>query len=211
MPEPGNSIAERPTDEELARRARAGCRGSFEELVRRFQVPLVHFLRRWTTVEEAEDLTQETLLRAYENLHRYRSRWKFRTWLFTIARRLCLNLNRRRRPMSGSDLLQTLASTDEPGDAAAADDNRRRLWETAGGALAEREFTAMWLYYAEEMPVKEIAHVVGRSATAVKTMLFRSRKKLAVVLGLASTSVEKDRQPLKKDIPRPQKAELPHE
>ena len=79
---PSGPTAKAPSDEELARCAQEGCTASFEELVRRFQVPLLHFLRRWTTTEEAEDLVQDTFLRAYRNLHRYRPTARLATWLF---------------------------------------------------------------------------------------------------------------------------------
>ena len=90
---------EMPTsDEELACRAQQGCAESFEQLLRRFQTPVLHFLRHRGFFADAEDLTQETFLRAYENLHRYNRRWAFSTWLFTIARRTSLNHRRRRSP-----------------------------------------------------------------------------------------------------------------
>jgi RNA polymerase sigma-70 factor, ECF subfamily len=192
MTKPPASTTPSPSDEELAVRARAGCRTSFEELVRRHQVPLVHFLRRWTTVEEAEDLTQETMLRAYENLHRYRPTWKFGTWLFTIARRLCLNRTRRRPLATSADALPSLATVSQPGDEVAEAESSRLLWATAADVLTERERTTLWLYYTEDMPVAEIARVVDRSPSAVKTMLFRARKKLGKAIGSPETPARAD-------------------
>lgn len=179
MPESITPTSSPKSDEELAVLACRGSRSSFEELARRHQVPLLHFLRQWTTAEEAEDLTQEAMIRAYENLERYRPDAKFKTWLFTIARRLCLNLKRRRRPEGRSEALSSLVAASEPAEEVAAAEDRRWLWQLAGDILGERERTVLWLYYAEDMPVKEIARVVGRSPSAVKTMLFRSRRKLA--------------------------------
>ena len=60
-----------PSNEDLAARAQAGCLSSFEELMRRFQVPLLHFLRRVGPDFDAEDVLQETFLRAYSQLGRY--------------------------------------------------------------------------------------------------------------------------------------------
>src|SRR5271154_736125 len=98
QPLPSGEEADSSGDGELARRAQAGCAASFEQLVRRFQVPLVQFLAGRTRCRaDAEDLTQETLVRAYRSLQRYSSEWPFRTWLFTIAHRLSINLARRRR------------------------------------------------------------------------------------------------------------------
>lgn len=169
-----------PTDDEqLARRAQEGCSASFEELVRRFQVPLLGFLRRRFADADAEDLVQETFLRAYQNLHRYRTSWRFSTWLFTIARRIGLNVRRKPRPKTDSEALESLpGDTPSPGYLADREESRRALWDLAASVLTERQHTALWLYYAEEMPVKEIARVVGRSRVAVKTMLFRARRKM---------------------------------
>ena len=65
-----------------------------------------------------------------------------------------------------------------PGRHALAGAACRALWDLAASVLSERQHTALWLYYVEEMPVKEIARVVGRSRVAVKTMLFRARRKM---------------------------------
>jgi RNA polymerase sigma-70 factor (ECF subfamily) len=168
-----------PSDEELARRACDGCAVSFEQLVRRFQVPLLHFLRRQGAGGDAEDLLQETFLRAYANLHRYRPRWRLATWLFTIARRVAINHHRRSRPAVVEASWEPAASdVREPCQAMVEEESRRRLWEMAARVLSADEWTALWLFYVEEMPAREIAAVLGRSWVGVKTMLFRSRKRL---------------------------------
>ncbi len=180
---PGGPTAKAPSDEELARRAQEGCTASFEELVRRFQVPLLHFLRRWTSTEEAEDLVQDTFIRAYRNLHRYRPTARLATWLFTIARRLSINRQRKRRPVADSPTLEYAeGDAPPPGQIVAEQESRRRLWDLADEVLSERQRTVLWLYYVEDMSVGEVAQVVGHSRGAVKTMLFRARRKLSTVL-----------------------------
>ncbi len=172
-----------PDDETLAARAVSGCAASFEELVRRYQVPLLHFLRRLGPAPEAEDIAQETFIRAYRNLSGFDRTWRFSTWLFTIARRLSANERRRARPSADSAALEALAAEDaDPGGALLADEERRRLWDVAAEILAEEQLATLWLYYVEEMPVKEIARVLGRFTPSVKTMLHRARRKLAPVL-----------------------------
>jgi len=171
--------AERLTDEQLARRAQQGCRASFEELVRRFQVPLVHFLRCRNTLEDAEDLAQEAFLRAYQRLDRYCDQWRFATWLFTIARRLSMNFQRgNRRTVTGMSLEMTADPSPPPGEQLALDESRRRLWEVADEVLTELQITALWLFYVQEFPVKEVARVLRRSRVAVRAILFRARRKL---------------------------------
>jgi RNA polymerase sigma-70 factor, ECF subfamily len=172
------------SDEELASRARQGCVDSFDQLLRRFQTPVLHFLRRRGFSADAEDLTQETFLRVYENLHRYNRRWAFSTWLFTIARRTSLNHRRRIRPTSDAKAVAEAMSTIvEPLDAIIAAESRSRLWDRAASILTEEQSTALWLHYAEDMPAREIAKVLGRSWASVKVMLFRARRRLLPLLG----------------------------
>src|SRR5947207_13667977 len=77
-----------PSPEELARRCQAGCLESFEQLVRRYENQIFNFLRQFThNQHDAEDLTQETFVKAYRGLHRYKSSLAFAPWLFVIARR----------------------------------------------------------------------------------------------------------------------------
>ncbi len=178
-----NKVASVPTqplsDEELARRAQQGCRASFEELVRRLQVPLVHFLRCRNSAEDAEDLAQETFLRAYQRLERYCDQWRFVTWLFTIARRLSMNYHRRRgRTVTGTSMETAADHRPAPGEQLARDESRQRLWQVAAEVLTEPQITAVWLFYVEEFPVKEVARVLRRSRVAVRAILFRARRKL---------------------------------
>ena len=90
-----------------------------------------------------------------------------------------MNRQRRRRPQPDSAALQGMpAPTPPPAQLVAEKENRERLWEAAASALGQEPFAAVWLYYVEEMPVREVARVIGRSPIAVKTMLFRARKRL---------------------------------
>lgn len=172
------------TDEQLALRAAAGCVDSFEELVARFQTPLLHFLRRRARCwEDAEDLVQETFVRAYQKLHRYDSQWRFSTWLFTIAYRLNLNDLRQRRPLEENGQFALLCGREaEPSSELITREDRQRLWGAAAETLNELQYNIVWLFYVEEMAVKEIAEVLGKSRVAIKTALFRARKKLMPIL-----------------------------
>ena len=171
------------SNEELARQAQLGCMTSFEELVRRLQVPLVYFLRQTAWPGEADDLAQDTFLRAYENLDRYDGSSRFSTWLFTIGRRLCLNANRRARPDGDSRLADTLeARGPSPPSIVADREHKTRLWQEAARLLSETEYSTVWLHYVEGMATAEIARIVGCSRGATKTMLFRSRRKLSEAL-----------------------------
>jgi RNA polymerase sigma-70 factor, ECF subfamily len=178
------SVSSVPSDEELAVQAQQGSEAGFEQLLRRFQTPVLHFLQHRGAGGDAEDLLQETFLLAYANLARYRPRWRFATWLFTIARRVCISHHRRsKQPENGCEEMAS-AACGEPGPAeAAADaDARRFLWDAAHRVLSPDEATALWLHYGENLPVRDVAAVLERSAVAVKAMIFRSRKKLIPAL-----------------------------
>jgi RNA polymerase sigma-70 factor, ECF subfamily len=176
-----NPFEQTQSEEQLAVQAQTGSMASFERLVGRVQVPLVHFLiRRTRCPADAEDLAQDALVRAYRSLARYSPKWQFRTWLFTIAHRLSINwAQRSRRERQDSAVLEAVASTSpEPSDRLVAEEGRRSLWDAAARWLDGDEVLALWLYYVEELPTADVAQVLGRSRMAVKTMLFRARKRL---------------------------------
>ncbi len=165
-------------DEELACRAQRGCRESFDELMKRYQAPLLHFLRGRAAPGEAEDLLQEAFLRAYRGLSKYSSDWSVRTWLFTIARRVCIDSGRRsRRTVIVPDDL--CGAGQDAATIASAKEERRTLWAEARRLLSEDEQTALWLHYVEDMPIREVAGVIARSPTATKVLMFRARRRLA--------------------------------
>jgi RNA polymerase sigma-70 factor (ECF subfamily) len=173
------------TDEVLACRARSGATDCFEELVRRYQVPLLRFLQRKSPQRhEAEDLLQESFLRAYQSLARYREEWPFRTWLFTLSYRLSISAARKKRPVAEGTGGYAFAidRTGSPADHAERGDSRRHLWEVARRTLDDEQFSALWLHYGESMPAKEISEVLDRSGVWVRTSLYRARRKLAKVL-----------------------------
>ncbi len=170
-------------DEELARRAQRGSVACFEELLRRYQSPLLHFLRQRGARADAEDLVQETFVRAYRHLDRYNARWPFATWLFTIAHRVGLNQRRRARPETDHEATRALLCPAlGPVQHAVNAESRRLLWDTARRVLSDEEWTALWLHYVEGFPAREVARVLECSWVAVKTRLFRARRKLLPVL-----------------------------
>ena len=173
-----------PSDEELACRAQQGCAAAFEQLARRFQVPLLHFLgRRTATAADAEDLAQDTFVRAYQRLGQYRAPLRFSTWLFTIAHRLSINRRRQRQPAANPEALESAAAAvPQPGQEMAEQESRRRLWDAAQAVLTEDQVTALWLYYVEEMSVQQIAQVLDRTRIGVKAMMFRARRRLSASL-----------------------------
>lgn len=162
--------------EELAWRARQGCQASFTELVHRYAPRLQAFLRRRTRHgHEVEDLVQDTFIKAYQNLGRYDNSWRFSTWLFTIATRLAASRHRKREQRPAVGDLSSQTYTD---DAIDRREQQESLWAKAA-ELPDSQREALWLRYAEDMSVKEIALAMDRSQVCVKVLLYRARIGLA--------------------------------
>jgi len=160
--------------EELAVRARDGSRVSFDELVVRYRPRLVAFLaRRLADAADAEDVAQETFVRAYDHLDRYDPARPFLTWLFAIGKNVAANhaIARTRRDVREQASGAAALAVD---DASAASD----LWQRAAAIFSPGTYQILWLRYAQGLTVREIATELGRSSVAVKVMLFRARRRL---------------------------------
>ncbi len=179
---PANELATW-TPERLAVRAAEGCLASFGELVHQFQGRLYNFLlRRVASASEAEDLTQEALVRAWERIKSYDPQWRFSTWLFTIGSRLAVSRHRsitRARPHERRLAEERAKHHEEEADRCLS--NREqfdRLWLVAEEKLSYEQRTALWLRYAEGLAIGEIATILGRSHVGVRVLLFRVRQAL---------------------------------
>ncbi len=173
MTEPKPEAAE-ISAEELAVRAREGSRVSFDELVTRYRPRLVAFLaRRLADAADAEDVAQETFLRAYDRLAQYDPSRPFATWLFAIGKNVAANhaIARSRRDARDRDSRPAGAAIE---DGAGATD----LWQRAQAILSPDAYRMLWLRYAQGLTVREIAAELDRSSVAVKVMLFRARRRL---------------------------------
>ena len=169
--------------EELAAAARSGSSACFEALVDRFGPRLLRYLQHRTgDSHTAEDLLQETFLKVHRNLRRYDASQDFAPWLFTIATRLAISHHRRRCTPIIASLDRADPTGRDPGQEAAAAEERENLWALARRVLRADQFTAIWLRYAEEMPLAQIAAATGRSTGAVKLLLHRARGRLMTEL-----------------------------
>lgn len=159
----------------LVREALRGDEESFAALVREFSPRLLRFLAAGGLGHaDAEDVVQETFLRAHRHLARYDARYALSTWLFTIALRLAANRRRDTRrlaPLGGHDPAAEPAP--EP-DAAAG-----TVWAVARRVLAGRDFQALWLRYAEDLDFDAIGAVIGTNGATARVVVHRARERLA--------------------------------
>jgi RNA polymerase sigma-70 factor (ECF subfamily) len=169
-----------PTDESLAAAAAGGDRAAFGALIDRHADRVFRFvLARLRDRHDAEEVTQEAFLRAWGAIGRYDGRWRFSTWLFTIARREAITVLRRRRDERGL----ARATTEEERRIEPSEEARERsLWALARAVLGHEEYEAMWLRYVEDRSTREIATIVGKNGVSVRVMLHRARERLRQAL-----------------------------
>jgi len=157
---------------------------ALDRLMTRWQVPLRSFLyRHMLNEEDALDLAQETFVRVYQNRARFRPDAKFSTWLFAIAFNLVRDSARRRKRRP----TQSLEGTPEPVDSrqpfSSADEKERASAVRAAIAELPGDLrAAVILFEYEEKSHAEIAGIVGASAKAVETRLYRARQQLKKTL-----------------------------
>jgi RNA polymerase sigma-70 factor (ECF subfamily) len=184
---PGQPELARPLGDlgipELVGRARDGSLPCFAELVKRFEGRLFNFLlRRTQNTQDAEDLVQDTFVRAWQRIDQYNARWQFSTWLYTIAHRLAIAHRQRQRRQARTACLDHVPSESDPARPAADREQCRHIWALADQVLPETQRAALWLRYAEGLGTSEIARVLGKSRVGVRVMLFRARETLAANL-----------------------------
>jgi RNA polymerase sigma-70 factor, ECF subfamily len=166
------------SDEALARQTRAGSLAAFEELVSRYERRIYGFVRQFcSNPSDAAEITQETFLKAFRNIAQYNPRHAFPGWLFTIARHNCIDHHRAAPPVSDAPLPDR-AGDGDPAEALASQEDKDGLWTLARRVLPAAQFQALWLTYAAEMRVREVARVMHRTSTHVRVMIFRARRTL---------------------------------
>lgn len=167
------------SDEILARRTQDGSMEAFEELVLRYERRIYSFVAQsCRNRTDAAEITQDTFVKAYQAIHQFNAKRMFAPWLFTIARRKCVDHFRATRTTT-QESPHELSDTNDPAELLAVEDERRQLWSVAHRILPRSQFDALWLHYIEDLRIADVASVLRRPQTYVKVLLFRARKALA--------------------------------
>ncbi len=168
---------------ELAQRAVAGDDESFGELARRHSASLRRFLlNRGVNDAVADDLVQETLIRAHTHIAHYDARYAFSTWLYSIAIRLAASLHRkteREKEAAAEYFLEHTDVSSGNDSSLFLEEAAQSIWETARKVLSADQFKVLRLRYIENMTTREIASALGMSHVSVRVSLHRARSALA--------------------------------
>ncbi len=149
----------------------------FTVLVEQHQHRLCNFLHRYTgNRHDAEDLVQDTFVKAFRHLHRYDNRHTFAAWLYTIARRTAYNHYRDRRPTE--QLAFDVPAQDPAPDATVEHaDRAASVWDDVRQLKSPYQ-EVLLMKYVDDLSIAEIARILGRTQTGVKILLFRARGQL---------------------------------
>jgi RNA polymerase sigma-70 factor (ECF subfamily) len=175
---PAETIAPALGEAETIRAAAAGDARAFEQLVHTHHTRVLHYLCHMVRHrQDAEDLTQQTFIKAYRNLGGFDCARPLINWLLTIARRTALNHFRDHKKW---EHMPTDVVSDAPSPARQLEhqDRTETLWARARLVLSPREFEVLWLRFGEEMSTQETARIMGLTQIHVKVLVHRARQHL---------------------------------
>ena len=174
------------SDEDLANLSQKGDSDAFNLLANRYWHRIHRFLLPMFDHATAADVTQQTLLRAYHKVHLFNNKHTFAPWLFTIARRVAINVGKKESKRNETSLTDETLS-----DVAEENGNNliQPLWKLALEILNEKSYQAMRLHYAEDFSIREIAKIMGKTETGIKVILFRSRQRLSTIAKIRGVSL----------------------
>ncbi len=188
---------QRMDESALIRAAQRGDERAFEELVRQYDQSVLRLaLNLLRSPEDANDIYQETFLRVYRNLHKFRYDCSFHTWLYRIVTNLCLDILRKRKVRkeeastvtTAEGELDRMDSVPEsrghgyPQRELFSSQLNGRIRETLSG-LTPRERVVFEMRHCEGMRLKAIGEVLGTTEEAAKNCLFRATQKMRAALG----------------------------
>lgn len=181
------------SDDALMAAAARGEEAAFRLLVQRWENQVRAFLiHMLSSVEEAEDLTQDTFVQVFRKADRYQGEGKFQSWLFRIAGNLARSKLRRRKILGWVSFNPDFHDRADHGDNPATQLERKRDAEMVQGAMAQlpqRQRQALVLHRFQGLKYKEIAEAMDVTVPAVESLIQRAMGQLRnILLGKADRS-----------------------
>ena len=166
-----------------------GDRSAFEALMRKYYPRILNFIYRFISNRQiAEDLSQDVFMKVYKSAWRYRPRSQFQTWLYTIAKNVCLNELRRKRNLmvsldethefGESELRKEIADSGSDPDQDLLQKEKATLIQAAINDLPENQRVAVILKRYENFSYTQIAATLNITDKAVKSLLSRAKGNL---------------------------------
>jgi RNA polymerase sigma-70 factor (ECF subfamily) len=175
-----------PTIPSLVMAAQSGDRWAFAQLVDRFQDAIFRMVfYRIRSQMDAEDVTQDVFLNAYQHLSRLQDAQRFKSWLFSIAVNRVKDFNRKKRFRALFGASDAPAENTLPPDTPQQPEAMEHVscqdfWKHVGGfveTLPRMEREVFILRFMDQLSIKEVAHVMQKKENTIKTHLYRALKK----------------------------------
>lgn len=136
--------------------------------------------------EEAEEVAQDTFIKVFNSLEKFKGDSKFSTWIYKVAYNTCLDRMKKNKKDEGNinidDFSEHLVKTMENALSKMMDEERKKSIQDCLNLLPSDEGFLLTLFYFEDQSLEEIAKIMDITANNAKVKLFRSRKKLASIL-----------------------------
>ncbi|WP_428742823.1 RNA polymerase sigma factor [Tenacibaculum sp.] len=136
--------------------------------------------------EEAEEVSQDTFIKAYKNLNKFKGESKFSTWLYKIAYRTCLDALKKTKERYNIDVIDEVTIHKiKAADTILEGIERKERAQVLNSCLLsmpEEERSILWMFYFEELSLKEIIEITDFSEANVKVKLHRARKMLLSIV-----------------------------
>ena len=174
-------------DQILINQILEGDAKAFTILVNRYKdLVFTLALRMLKNREEAEEVSQDTFIKTYRSLHKFKGDSKFSTWIYKVAYNSCLDrIKKNKKYLNDVEINEYTEHEIKTIDSAfdvLVEEERNQLIQDCLHLLSSEDSFLLTLYYFEEQSLDEIANIVGLNANNVKVKLFRSRQKLATIL-----------------------------
>jgi len=171
----------------MIERAIAGDRQASETFIRAHQASLfAYMLRMCGRPEVAEDIVQDAFVRALTNLHRFDFKFRFSTWLFTIAKRLYVNACQKHKPHYDSDVVGAWEGSSNLPSAPTINSevatNAKAAIDFALETLSEEQREIIVLFHQLDWPICQIAEYMDMPEGTVKSHLHRGRQRMRTAL-----------------------------
>ncbi len=164
-----------------------GDTNSFTILVDRYKdLVFTLALRMLKNREEAEEVAQDTFIKTYKSLEKFKGDSKFSTWIYRVAYNSCLDrIKKNKKHLNDVEINEftehEVVTIDNALDKMETKEQRDAIHRCIDKLPSEESFL-LTLYYFDDLSLDEISKIVGITANSIKVKLFRSRKKLATIL-----------------------------
>ena len=187
------SVKAKETDSILINQAKSGDDQAYDKLLNKYRNSVYNLVYRMVRdIQEAEDLTQEAFIKAFNSLAQFNEEYAFSTWLYKIATNNCIDFFRKRKLQTlsldkpiqykDSEIQHESPDPDLNPEKSILARERSNMIQEAIQTLPEKYYTAIVLRHNDEKSYEEIAEILDLPLGTVKARIFRAREMLNKVL-----------------------------